>query len=454
VPKLFGSSGIRGIVNEKITPALTLQVGQALAASMNARKILIGHDARTSSPMLQDALVAGVMACGAAALCQSIIPTPVLAFLTRKLNADAGAMITAGHNPPEYNGIKLFNSDSTPLSEEQQDQIEQLTRNREYHLASWDAVGKLGQVDETYQYIDRIVNAISLEKNWKVVLDSGNGSTSQLAPEVFRALHCRVTTLNSHPDGHFPGRSSELTPESLKPLCGTVRGLKADLGVAFDGDGDRMILVDAKGRITDSDRLLAAYAAHSISRRDNKQVVVNVEASMCIETMLAKEGGEALRTRVGDVFIAEAAKRNQASFGGEPCGAWIHPEYHYCPDGILSSVLVLKALEERRQHLPDFISEVPEYHMLRRNVECFESKKESVMDSIPEKLRSHFTGIEEESRVDGLRFNFKDAWLLVRPSGTEPFIRVTVEARTRREATSLINDAVAILRTHVKVVSP
>jgi phosphoglucosamine mutase len=420
---------------------------------MNARKILIGHDARTSSPMLHDALVAGVMACGATSLCQGIIPTPVLAFLTRKLNADAGAMITASHNPPEYNGIKLFNFDSTPLSETQQDQIEELTRNREYCLAPWDAVGKLRQVDETYQYVDQIANTIRLEKNWKVVLDSGNGSTSQLAPEVFRALRCQVTTLNSHPDGHFPGRSSELTPEALEPLCGAVRGLKADLGVAFDGDGDRMILVDAKGQIADSDRLLAAFAAHAISKRDNKQVVVNVEASMCIETMLAKEGGETLRTKVGDVFIAELTKRTQASFGGEPCGAWIHPEYHYCPDGILSSILVLQALEERHQHLPDFVSEVPEYYMLRRNVECPESKKESVMDSIPEKLRSHFTGIEKESRVDGLRFNFKDAWLLVRPSGTEPFIRVTAEAQTRKETTTLINDAVTILRTRVKAVS-
>ncbi len=451
--KLFGSSGIRGIVNEKITPALTLQVGQALATSLNARKILIGHDARTSSPMLQDALIAGVMACGATALCQGIIPTPVLAFLTRKLNADAGVMITASHNPPEYNGIKLFNSDSTPLSEKQQDRIEELTGNREYRLAPWDTVGKLGQVDETHQYIDRIANTISLEKNWKLVLDSGNGSTSQLAPEVFRALRCRVTTLNSHTDGHFPGRGSELTPESLEPLCRAVRGLKADLGVAFDGDGDRMILVDARGRITDSDRLLAAYATYAISGRDNKQVVVNVETSMCIETMLAKQGGEVLRSKVGDVFIAEATKRTQASFGGEPCGAWIHPEYHYCPDGILSSVLVLKALEARHQSLSDFVSEVPVYHMLRRNVACFESKKESVMARIPEKLRSHFTGVAKESCVDGLCFSFKDAWLLVRPSGTEPVIRVTVEAQTGREATTLIDDAVAVLGTCVKAIS-
>ena len=450
---LFGSSGIRGLVNEKITPALALQAGQALATIVKAQTVLTAHDTRTSSPMLQDALAAGAMACGATVLCQGMIPTPVLAFLTKNLGADAGAMITASHNPPEYNGIKLFNSNSTSLNEKQQNQMEELIRNRKHRFASWDAIGKITRVDETRQYVDRIVGDIRVEKNWKIVLDPGNGSTSQLAPEIFRKSNCKVTTINSHPDGHFPGRGSELTHESLQPLCKAVRGLKADLGVAFDGDGDRMIVVDEKGRIADSDRLLAAYAAHAIGRHENKKVVTNVEASMCIETMVGKEGGEVIRTKVGDVYIADAIRRNRASFGAEPCGAWIHPKYHYCPDGILSSTLLLSALEEESALLSEFISGVPESHMLRRNIDCSDSEKESVMNNIHEKVRSGFIEIKEESRIDGLRLTLKEGWLLIRPSGTEPLIRITVETQTEREATDILNAAATILRKEVKAVS-
>ena len=447
---LFGTSGIRGKTNTDITPELALRTAQAIATYTRAKKILTAHDTRTTSPMLQQALTAGITACGATTLSQGIIPTPVLAYLTRQTAADAGIMITASHNPPEYNGIKPYNPDTTAYNQQQQDKIEELIAKQKFELATWQDIGGVITVDETDRYVEMITTNIKLRRPWKIILDPGNGATSHLAPRIFRGLGCKITTINSQPDGHFPGRGAEPNEETLNPLGSLVRRLKADVGIAYDGDGDRMITTDEKGRVTPLDQTLATYAAHRIKQQKNRTVVTHVEASMCIDKMVEAEGGHVVRTKVGDVNITDAIKQHHSAFGGEPCGAWIHPHFHYCPDGILSSILLLQALEETRQNLSQFTAKAPRYPLLRQDASCPTSMKRGIMERLYEVLPEAFPEATEPSAVDGLRLTLRKSWLLIRPSGTEPRMRLTVEAETKKTAEATMTKAIKLVNRLVK----
>jgi phosphoglucosamine mutase len=447
---LFGTSGIRGKANTIVTTQLSLQIGQALATNTKAKAILTAHDTRTTSPMLHYALTAGITACGATVLQQGTIPTPVLAYLTKQTRADVGVMITASHNPPEYNGIKPYNPDTTAYNSTQQNQIERLVRQQKFKLTTWQNIGKITTINETHQYVEMITGTVKLRKPWKIVLDLGNGAASRLAPRVFRELDCKVTTINAQPDGHFPGRGAEPNGKSLKPLCSIVRKLRADIGIAYDGDGDRMVTTDERGRLSPLDQIFAAFAAHKIRHQQNRTVATHVEASMCVEKAVEKEGGEVVRTKVGDVSIAEAIKKRKATFGGEPCGAWIHPNYHYCPDGILSSVLLLQALEETNQKPSQFTAKIPTYPLRRQNVACPNQAKPKVMKRAYETLPEAFREATEQSKVDGLRLALSQSWLLIRPSGTEPQIRITVEATIGKRAESIMRKTTKLMEKLIK----
>jgi phosphoglucosamine mutase len=279
------------------------------------------------------------------------------------------------------------------------------------------------------------VNRIELRRKWHVVVDPGCGATFSLAPAILQDLGCgRVTALNAQPDGWFPARSSEPNAESLKQLARVVKVLGADIGVAYDGDGDRAAFIDEKGNFADFDQTLAAYAAYIVEKNDGGTVVTSVETSMSMEKMVEPLGGKVLRTKVGDIYIAETMKKRNALFGGEPCGAWIHPQFHYCPDGILSSVLILETLEDENKNLAEFVAAAPKYPMFRENFSCKNELKEKALREIGDGLKAVFAAHIEFSAVDGFRLVLQNGWLLVRPSGTEPTIRLTVEGESLKAA--------------------
>jgi len=451
--KLFGTSGVRGVVNRDLTPETALQIASAVATYTNSGKIIIGHDTRTSAPMLEHSITAGLLASGCQVYAVGLVPTPVLAYLTRETKADAGIMITASHNPPEYNGIKLFSKDSIAFDEEKQNQIEKIIENKNFKRANWKNIKKETQIDETDRYIDAIQKTVNLKKEWRIVIDTGNGATSNIAPNLFRKLGCKITAINSQPDGFFPGRSPEPNTESLQPLCQIVKQLKADAGIAYDGDGDRMVAVDETGNISPFDQILAAYASYAVKKNKGGTVVTTVEASICIDKMIKQYKGKVERTRVGDVNVAIAIRDYKAIFGGEPCGAWIHPKYHYCPDGILSSILLLKALEEEEEpklFLSKFVSRAPRYPMIRESVTCPNHIKSKVMGELEKIVDSTFPKIKKKLTIDGLRITLENGWVLVRASGTEPIIRVTVEAESKNEAKTIMEKGIKPVKKLVK----
>lgn len=449
--KLFGSSGLRGVVNKDLTPVLAVKVGLALGAFTSAGRIFVARDTRLSGSIIENALVSGLLACGSKVYFLGVLPTPVLVYLTMKLEADAGVMITASHNPPQYNGIKIFDGNGMAYGEKSQSKIEEIIEHENFMLADWRNLGEnIALEDKRGLYLDMVQESVKLEKGWHVVVDPGCGATSQIAPVVFRSLKCKVTSINANADGFFPGRSPEPNAESLKPLAEIVRELGADVGVAYDGDGDRAAFLDEKGNFVDFDRVLAAYAAYVLKKEEGKIVVTNVEASMCIEKMVETQGGKVVRTKVGDMYVSEALKRLNAVFGGEPCGAWIHPKFHYCPDGILTSVLLLKALEDEGKSLSEFVAETPAYPVLRANVPCGNEIKYAVVEKAEEILKTHFPYYRQISSVDGVRLTLDDGWILARASGTEPLVRLTVEGESLKAAERIMDKAVAVVKEVVE----
>ena len=264
--KLFGSSGVRGLANVDLTPMLACKVGQAVATYAKAKKVVVARDTRVSGCMLQDALVSGLLASGTDVLLADMVPTPTLAYATRTLGADAGFMLTASHNPPQYNGIKVFRPDSLSYIDKDQDAVEKIVADGTYALVNWRSLGKTTRVDANQIYMQMAQKAVKLQRRWHVVVDPGCGATYKVAPAMLKEMGCKVTALNAQPDGYFPARKSEPNAESLQDLADVVKALGADAGVAFDGDGDRVAFIDETGAFVNFDRSLAGMGPTRLSR--------------------------------------------------------------------------------------------------------------------------------------------------------------------------------------------
>jgi phosphoglucosamine mutase len=399
--------------------------------------------------MLEDALVAGLASCGADVWLAGRVPTPVLAYASKTLGADAGFMLTASHNPPQYNGIKVFQADVS-YTDVDQATVEKLVETNQYALADWRKLGKTTPIDISEPYLTMAETAAPLKKRWHVVVDAGCGAAFQIAPQMLQRLGCKVTALNCQPDGHFPARKSEPNAESLQALAGAVRALHADIGVGFDGDADRVAFVDEHGVFVNSDRSLAAYGAYMLKRSGGGMIVTTIEASMCIETMAQKYGGKVERTKVGDIYISEALKRCGGVFGGEPCGAWVHPQWHLCPDGPLSAVLFLAALEAEGKTVSEFIGEVPEYITKRVNFVCPNAQKYQLVEQLGGALKEAFPQYTDYATIDGVRLALKTGWLLLRASGTEPLLRLTVEGESEVAAEEITQKASALINQQLE----
>ncbi|WP_405293418.1 phosphoglucosamine mutase [Methanobrevibacter sp.] len=441
--KLFGTSGIRGKVGSEVTCELALNVGKSLAYYLgNQGSVVIGYDTRTTNRMLDQAITAGLLESGVDVVKIGMVPTPLVGYATEKLNADAGIMLTASHNPSQYNGIKLWNRNGMAYTSSQEREIEEIYAEKSYISVSWENVGKLSVNEEIKgKYIDDLVGMVDIKKGLKVVVDCASGAGSEISPLVFRKAGCEVTTLNSQPDGFFPGRNPEPNAENLQTLMKTVVAIGADLGIAHDGDADRMITVDEKGNISPFDSLLAL-----ISKEFDGDIVTTVDAGLCMDESVK---GEVLRTPVGDVNVAEVIIEKNAAFGGEPSGTWLHPDFCMCPDGILSG-LRMAEIVSRDGKLSDLLAEIPSYPNIREKITCSKDAKVNVMENMEGLLMQSFDDIVEVNSLDGVRLTFSDdSWVLVRPSGTEDYIRITLESRSEKRAEEIKDICVKIINENL-----
>ena len=438
-PKLFGSSGIRGLANVEITPDLTTRVGAAIATLNPGGTTVVGRDTRLTGPMLEGALTSGIASCGGDSLTVGLVPTPVTAWMITHSGSNSGVQITASHNPPQYNGLKVFNEQGMSLTIKEQLQVEKILTENEYGLSEWNEVGTTDEMDAVDPYIENTLDQLDLSKPWKIASDLFCGATSTLAPQIFEEFGIDHLVINGQPDGRFPAGNPEPDKESLRRLGKYLKSHGCEVGFGFDGDGDRMMAVNSDGNMVNPDQLLAAYAGYVIESQGGGVAVTHVGASMNVDDMVQQAGGKVVRTPVGDAFITEAMAKHNAVFGGEPVGAWVHPDIHMCPDGVLSALKLLRALEEKDMDLNEFIEQAENYPIGRSKLECPNKIKLQTMKLIDKNYSNVFRAVENVSRVDGIRLTVENGWVLIRASGTEPIIRVTVEGRTVTEVESLMN---------------
>jgi len=421
VPR-FGSSGIRGIGNVDVTPDLALRVGMILGDLYG--DTIIGRDPRITGPMLVQALGAGVLSAGASAVDAGLVSTPTLARGARDFAC--GAIITASHNPAPYNGIKLWNPDGMAFEEEQQKEVEDALERGRFPPPTWDHTGvPSSRPDLVRDHVEAILKDVGPAKV-RVVVDCACGATATITPFLLRQMGCEVLAINAQADGHFPGREPEPTEENLGILASTVRAGKADLGIAHDGDGDRMVAVDREGRFVGGDALLALFARQEVRRG----LVVPVDASMVLEDLLPS--AKVWRTRVGDVYVAAELKRRGAEFGGEPSGTWIFPKSTFCPDGVYAAARLVAMVAVRP--LDAMVAEVPQYPVIRGSIPFDPPRRAAIESRLDAALRSIGADV---TTVDGWRLQFDDGWSLVRFSGTEPKIRVMTESRDPARANEI-----------------
>ena len=424
---LFGSSGIRAVFNEDL---LSLAFRAGLAVGGQYKNVVTGRDTRTSGDAMKHAVIAGLLAAGARCQDAGIVPTPTLAYATREF--DAGVMITASHNPPEYNGLKLLNPDGSSFGPEQQARIEKAIAAVPLKTARWDNIKTCGRYGTAaINHIESITSGYKMGMKIKVVVDAGGGAACEVTPLLLEKLGAEVIPLYCHPTGFFP-RGIEPNEENLSELCRLVKESGAAVGIAHDGDADRMMAVDEKGRYLTGDQLLVVLA-RAVGAKD---IVTTLDASMAVETL----GFNVRRTKIGDTWVSEELKKG-GDFGGETAGAWIFPTLSLCPDGIYAAALVASIASQNR--LSELADAVPVYPLKRGSVASSDLDKA--------RLESGLKALKPKAitNTDGFKLDFTDGWLLVRPSGTEPKIRLTAEARTEARAQLLYNEGLRTVESSI-----
>jgi phosphomannomutase/phosphoglucomutase len=441
--QLFGTNGIRGITGKNMVPGLSFSIGAAFG-SMCKGRIAVGMDTRTSGESLLRALKAGLMATGCTITDCGVLPTPALQYLVRH-DFDGGAMITASHNPPEYNGIKIIEADGTEMADEKIVKLEQRIFSRNFKFQPWNKVGfEIRAPHLVEQYILGIVRQFpsGIGNGMLVVVDAGSGPACTTTPEILKILGCRVLTVHSTPDGRFPGRAPEPTPEGLAALSELVVSSKATFGVAHDGDSDRAVFVDEQGNYIEENHEFALFVQH-ICDQQKGIIVTPVSTSQLIEDVASKKGCSVTYTKVGSIYVARTMhslekKGEKVIFGGEGNGGLIFPAHQFCRDGGMTAATMVAILASRHNKLSEMVARLPKRYMIKDKVRCTTAQK--VLDKMEHAFFHEIIG-----HTDGLRITRGSTWALIRASGTEPLIRIIVESETRKNADSFYHELMDVI---------
>ena len=454
VPRLFGTDGIRLVVGREMTPTFVSEVGAALAAYLEGQgTVLMARDFRTSSEAMSRILAGTLLMHGLDVRDLGVMPTPCLQFNVKDVGATMGITITASHNPTEFNGIKFTGPQGLELPRSAEEIIERALHYHRYPVGRWDHVGNYRADPDG---IDRYVRSILAHTDVEavramaptVVLDCGNGTSLMTSPALLRELGCKVITLNANPDGHFTGRPSEPNEENLAQLRGAVAEFGALLGVAHDGDSDRVAFVDERGRYVPGEVALAVFARARLGEHPGGTVVTSVTSSSAVADVVRELGGRLLETKSGSLPVATGVLESGAVFAGEENGGCYWPEHQVARDGPMSSAKMLELLAHEVRPLSELIERVPRYYLAKTKVPL----AKGALAARPIKLRV----VRESARrlegraqrlltIDGVKAFFEDGWLLIRPSGTEPICRVFAESRTRHRAEALQKMGVALV---------
>ena len=437
--KLFGTNGVRGVFSEDFSLEFVNDLVMSLASYFKKGKILVGYDGRYSSPIVAKIVSSALNYSGLDCYMAGLVPTPCLEYATKKLGYDGGLMITASHNPPQYNGIKPVASDGVEISREDERKIEQIFDEKNW--IKTDTFGKsFEETNVISTYIAGITSLIDVDsikaKKFKVCLDLGNGAQSVTARQLCEKLECDVHTINEEINGDFSGRGSEPTPQNLEELSNLVIDTNSNFGIAFDGDGDRSIFCDETGKILTGDSSALLLCDYLLQQYPNSQVVTCLNSGNVIENIVKKSNSRVVRTKVGSVEVSRRMVNDDALVGYEENGGFMFGNHNHVRDGAMTLALMLDLLSKSELNLSQNIQNLPPSFTTKTKMECSLEQSKIVISELLKEFPDSNTSDGIKIQVD------ENNWVMIRPSGTEPIIRIYGESNSQQNLDSLISDFV------------
>jgi phosphomannomutase/phosphoglucomutase len=444
---IFRAYDIRGIFGEDLTEEVATRIGAAFAKFIDGKTVVVGRDVRISGEKLRDALISGLVSrCDVTDV--GVVPTPLLYFAANRLKRDAGIMVTASHNPPQWNGFKAFRGQKGSIYGKDMETIREYAKAVDPKKLS-EKRGKAASHEGIIgEYQDFVQSKIQLGRKLKIVADTANGTCGLVAPALFERLGCEILTLNKEPDGTFPAHLPVPKEETLGELMKEVVQQKADFGVGYDGDGDRAVFIDEKGKLIPGDLTLLIFAKDALQKHPRGKVVYELSCSMAVEEYVKKLGGIPLVERVGHTFIMDKMIREQALLGGEKSSHFYFADIYGMDDGTFASMKLAEILSKSDETLSEMVAALPQYpSVYEKNFEVSDSRKFAVIENV----RSQFKRFGLKTLdIDGVKLIEEDGWVILRASNTEPVIRVSAEARTKEKLNKLYYFAVTELNKAMK----
>ncbi|RKU33539.1 phosphoglucosamine mutase [Candidatus Poribacteria bacterium] len=458
---IISVSGVRGEIGVSLDVRVITRFAMAFGTFVGGRTVVVGRDSRTSSPTVRHAVLAGLFATGCHVIDVGVCPTPTILLIANALHAQGSITITASHNPVAWNGIEFAAASGSLLTQAERDELMRIYEAEDFALAPWNEQGTLEIYDEAIAYhLERVMHARwlvpdSIRKvGLKVVLDCGNGAGSVISPSLLRKLGCRVVELNCVVDGHFR-RPAEPTPDVLNELCEVVRASKADIGFAHDGDADRLVLVTDQGIPLNGEWTLA-FVVDFILGKTKGDVVATVSTSRMLDDIAEKHGVTLHRTKVGVGWVVGKMREVNAVIGGEGTGGVVYPDIHPTTDGIASLAAITQYLAESGSTVTQLVENMPQYQMCRKKLEIPSQELASRLVDVTLQIYKEESATKKGplfDLTDGVKRVWEDRWVNIRPSGTEPVIRVFSEAPTFAAAEQLCDETLETLTVLMKQIS-
>lgn len=435
--KFFGTNGIRGVFSEDLTLEFIHDMTLAIGTYFENGTVLVGFDGRESSPAISKVVSSALNSIGIDCNVVGIVPTPCLQFAVKTLGYSGGIMITASHNPPQYNGIKPTAKDGVEISREDELVVEDIYLQKSWikNTENWGTTGKEERAIETYLkgIASQIDSKLIESKNFKVVLDLGNGVQAVSAPDFCKMMKCETLLVNQNIDGKFPGRGSEPTQQNLSELSQTVTENNADFGIAFDGDGDRSIFCDNKGNILTGDKSALVLTQHILKKNSNSVIVTCLNSGSNIEVLADKFNSKVIRTKIGSVEVSRKMIHTNALIGFEENGGYMYGKHNQVRDGCMTLALMLDLLATGKS-LSDEIANLPPSFTTKDKVSCSPENASKLISLLKEEFPSSDT-------TDGIKITTDPKnWVMIRPSGTEPIVRVYAEAESQKKLDILMSE--------------
>ncbi len=448
-PRLFGTNGIREVVGETLTAPFVVRVVRAIGTVLPPRsKVVVGWDGRTSSVALAKLTSATLSLAGHTVVEVGLLPTPAVQYNVPRLGARMAVILTASHNPPEFNGIKCIAADGLEVPRETEAAIEAAVAEDRGVTVGYAEVGPVvadGLATDRYLagLLAEVDSTRVARRKFTIALDCANGASVPTTPELLRRLGCRTVAINAQVDGMFPGRPSEPTERNLTELLRLVPSVGAALGVAHDGDADRAAFVDDRGAFVPGEQILTLLAKDAVERHHGGVVVTPVTGSQALEDAIAPLGGSVVYTRVGSPAVTHEMQARGAVFGGEENGGLIRPSFQLARDGAMSLAGVLDLMARTERSLRELLETIPRYTMVKESVPCPVPLRDAVLERLGRTLGGEG---DRQVTIDGLKVYRDGGWVLLRPSGTEPIFRVFAEAKERDRARALADHGIAAVR--------